>query len=76
MFDNLRDDSSSSFYENDEAAFQSAGSTAGTYTPARSGSKRFLGMTSLQRFVITFMLMLAVCILGAMFLLAMGKIGI
>lgn len=70
MFDNLRDDSSDTFYEETEAKYQPAiGST-------RSSSKRFLGMTSQQRFVISIMLMLTVCILGTMVLLVFGKIGL
>lgn len=71
MFDNLRDEAASkSFYE-EEAKFQPA---AGTESSPK-GSKRILGMTAIQRFVIAFMVMLAVCIIGAMALLATGKIG-
>jgi hypothetical protein len=72
MFDNLRDEAASkSFYEEEEAKFQPA---AGTESSPK-GSKRILGMTAIQRFVIAFMVMLAVCIIGAMALLATGKIG-
>ena len=71
MFDNLRDDSSSTFDDETEAKYLPAAGYSG-----RSGSKRFLGMTSTQRFVITVMIMLTVCILGSMVLLAFGKIGI
>ena len=72
MFDNLREDAASSYEE--KGKFQPASGT-GSVSGARLRSKRILGMTSFQRFVITFMLMLAVCIIGAMALLVTGKIG-
>lgn len=71
MFDNLRDDSSSPFSEENEAKYQPA---AG-YTD-RSSSKRFLGMTSMQRFVIAVLLMMTVCVLGSMTLFVLGKMAL
>lgn len=71
MFDNLRDDSTNTFNEETEAKYQPAAGGMG-----RSSSKKFLGMTSMQRFVISVMIMLTVCILGAMVLLVTGKIGL
>lgn len=71
MFDNLRDDSSSTFSEENEAKYQPA---AG-YT-SRSSSKRFLGMTSMQRFVIAVLLMMTVCVLGSMTLFVLGKMAL
>ena len=71
MFDNLREEASKPFYE-EEAQFQPAADTEAD-VPAASG--RFLGMTPVQRFVMSFMLMIAVCVIGSMFLLVMGKIG-
>lgn len=70
MFDNLRDDSSNTFDDQPEAKYQPAAGSG------RSGSKKFLGMTSMQRFVISVMFMLTVCVLGAMVLLVFGKIGL
>jgi hypothetical protein len=70
MIDNLRDEAASDPFYKEEAKFQSA---AGTGSSRRS--RRILGMTAIQRFVIVFMLMMAVCIIGAMALLATGKIG-
>ena len=75
MFDNLRDDAASSPFYEDEVKFQSAAGTIAP-EPARRRSGRFLGMTSLQRFVIAFMLMIAVCVIGTMALFVLGKIGI
>ena len=72
MFDNLREDAASSY--EDEAKLRSAVSAAPAFD-ARPRSRRILGMTSAQRFVITFMFMLAVCMIGGMVLFVTGKIG-
>jgi hypothetical protein len=71
MFDNLREEASKPFYE-EEAKFQPA---LGTTSEEPASPSRFLGMSSMQRFVIAVMLMLAVCVIGSMALLVMGKIG-
>ena len=75
MFDNLRNDANSSpFYEDDKAQVKSA---AGTVAPtARPKSTKFLGMTAQQRFIIAFMMMIAVCVLGVMLLLITGRFGL
>ncbi|NTW10727.1 MAG: hypothetical protein HGA26_05135 [Chlorobiaceae bacterium] len=36
----------------------------------------FLGMTAQQRFIIAFMMMIAVCVLGVMLLLITGRFGL
>ena len=73
MFDNLREQANSSpLYEN-EAQFQSA-DEPGAAAPRTSG--RLLGMTPAQRFFVSLMLMIMVCLVGAMFLLVTGKIGL
>jgi hypothetical protein len=73
MFDNLRNDANSSpFYEDDISK-----STTGTATPtARPKSTKFLGMTAQQRFIIAFMMMIAVCVLGVMLLFITGRFGL
>jgi hypothetical protein len=73
MFDNLRDDTAASPYYEEEAKFQPA---VGTSSYSGSRSKRFLGMTAAQRFVIVFMLMITVCVLGAMLLLVTGRVAL
>ncbi len=73
MLDNLRDDSSRPFFE-DEAQFQPADASAIPAPPRRRG--RFLGMSPVQRFLISVMLMVLVCLLGALCSLAFGKMGI
>lgn len=69
MFDDLRKDAATFSDEPSKAKFQPA---AGTLRR----SSRFLGMTSLQRFVISVLLFFAVCVIGALCLLVMGRIGI
>jgi hypothetical protein len=75
MFDNLRNDANSGpFYEDDKAqAKPMAGKVASI---ARPKSTKFLGMTAQQRFIITFMMMIAVCVLGIMLLLITGRFGL
>lgn len=72
MFDNLREDAATFQDQEEEAKFRPAVGTGAT--GRRSG--RFLGMTSIQRFVISVLLFFAVCVIGALFLLVMGRIGI
>jgi hypothetical protein len=75
MFDNLREDAASSpYYEEEAKKFQPAVETQASVF-STTNSKRILGMTGVQRFVISFMLFLAVCVIGAMALLVMDKIG-
>jgi hypothetical protein len=73
MFDNLREEASKPFYEEEEAKFQPAAGTQPIF--GAPSSRRILGMTSVQRFVIAFMFFLAVCLIGGMALLVTGKIG-
>ena len=71
-FDDLRNEvASQSFDDEEEAVYQPAGKTS-----SRKQSSKFLGMTSIQRFVIVFLLMLAVCAIGPLCLFATGKISI
>lgn len=74
MLDNLRDDDySRPFFEDDSPPEQEAEPAA---MPAPRRSRKFLGMTPFQRFVISVMLMMVVCLLGTLFLLATGRIGL
>ncbi|HUI88743.1 MAG TPA: hypothetical protein VLX61_08440 [Anaerolineales bacterium] len=73
MFDNLREQANSTPFYEGEAQFQSVEepSPATFHT-----STRFLGMTPQQRFIISLMLMMMVCLIGAMFLVVTGKFGL
>ena len=78
MFDNLRDDSSSSLVDKDASELfpeDEVEPVATSYSPRKSNGK-ILGMTAMQRFIIVMMLMIAVFTLGAMCLLLTGKIGL
>jgi hypothetical protein len=78
MFDNLRDDASSSpFYEDEDTIFpEETINKPAPKAPKRKSNGKFLGMTPIQRFVIAVMLLIAVCALGSMCLLLTGKIGL
>lgn len=81
MFDNLRDDASDSFYDDEETPdflngdFDSSPDVDSIPSQTKKSSK-LLGMTDIQRFIIAVMLMIAVCTLGAMCLLITGKISL
>ena len=76
MFDNLREDAAASpFYEEEESVkFQPAAGSESFFSPPAS-SRRILGMTGVQRFILTVMIFLAVCLIGGMALLVTGKIA-
>ena len=77
MIDNLRDDASSSFYEDDDDIFSLEDDfEAVVEKPRRRVDSKLLGMTAMQRFIIAVMLMVTVCTLGTMCLLLTGKIGL
>lgn len=73
MFDNLRDDAASSFYEEDTIPPEDVLAVA---PPKRRTSGKFLGMTPVQRFILATMLMIAICVSGMMCLLLTNKIGL
>ena len=78
MFDNLREDADSSLYEDDDTELFPEEEVQAVVAPPprRKSDGKFLGMTSMQRFIIALMLMIAVCALGAMCLLLTGKVGL
>ena len=74
MFDNLREEVSAKPFLDDEEEAKYLPAAGTEYSG--SGNSRFLGMTPAQRFVIVFMLFLAVCVIGSLFLFVMGKIAL
>jgi len=75
MFDNLREDAAASpFYEEEESATLQPVTSSNSFL-APSGTRRILGMTGVQRFIIALMMFMAVCLVGGMALLVTGKIG-
>ncbi len=90
MFDNLRDLSDSSFYEEEQndlykepapveapaAKGTSAAASAAPRKRSRSRSSNFLGMTAQQRFILSVMLMFTVLIMGTLAMFVLGKMSI
>ena len=80
MLDNLRDDSESKPFFQDESDESPSSLRATLPEPRRASSSssggRILGMTAVQRFVLSVMLLVMVCVLGVMLLLITEKIGI
>ena len=73
MFDNLRDQANATPIPDEHPEFNP---TTSTGPVRRKSSGQFLGMTAEQRFFVTFILMIMVCILGAMCLLVTGRISL
>jgi len=79
MFDDLRNDAASQYEGDPQSEFQlDAGTPANSSSAprARKRSKKFLGLTSLQRFVLVFLIMMVTCLLGFLCLFATGKIAL
>ena len=76
MFDNLRDDASPSYFEEEVTVPPDEYAASLSETPQPITSGKFLGMTAKQRLIISIMMLVAVCTLGTMCLLLTGRIGI
>ena len=78
MFDNLRESADSSFYEeepNDLYKDQAPSRKPAAAPRRRRGTGSFLGMTAQQRFIISFMFMLTVCIMGTLAMFLLGRMS-
>jgi hypothetical protein len=81
MFDNLRDDSS--FYEDEpNDLYPEPAATASAQpivAPRRSSpgrrNARFMGMTAQQRFLLSVMLLITVCVMGVLAMIVTGRMG-
>jgi len=77
MFDDLRQEANSVYEESAAPKAETPASATNAKRAApKKRSKLILGMTAPQRFVLAFMLTLMVCVIGFMFLLVMGKMGL
>ena len=74
MFDNLREQANSAPFYEDEAEFREAERL--TVPPRRPTGGQLLGMTPFQRFILAFLLLIAVCVLGSLCLLITGRISL
>jgi hypothetical protein len=75
MFDNLRD-SASSFYEEEPNDLYKEPEAKPAARSKRRKSARFLGLTSQQRFILSFMLMMTVCVMGTLAMFLLGKMAL
>jgi hypothetical protein len=74
MFDNLRDSAESSFYEEDQNDLYKE--PVAKAAVSRRSNGRFLGMTAQQRFLISVMLLFAICIMGTLAMFVLGKMSL
>jgi hypothetical protein len=79
MFDNLRDDSS--FYEEEPNDLYQEPQAQAQPVPASGGSSprrrnpRFMGLTAQQRFLLSVMLLITVCVMGMLAMVVTGRMG-
>jgi hypothetical protein len=79
MFDNLRDDSS--FYEDEpndlykEPAAPDQPLVATRRSSPRRRNVRFMGTTAQQRFLLSVMLLITVCVMGVLAMVVTGRMG-
>jgi len=79
MFDNLRDSAeSSSFYEEEpnDLYKEPVANAKAVSKPKRRSNGRFLGMTAQQRFFISLMLFLTICIMGTLAMFFLGRMSL
>lgn len=76
MFDNLRD-SASSFYEEEPNDLYKEPEAKPAARPKRRRSNgRFLGMTGQQRFILSLMFFLMVCVGGTLIMFVLGRMSL
>jgi hypothetical protein len=76
MFDNLRDSASSFYEEEQNDLYKEAEATPSARSKRRRSNARFLGLTAQQRFILSFMLMLTVCVMGTLAMFVLGKMSL
>ena len=80
MFDNLRDFSDTPPFEEEKdelfPELETTESPVATSVRKRKKSKKFLGMTAQQRFLISVMLMFTVLLLGTLAMFVLGRMSI
>ncbi|MBI3163918.1 MAG: hypothetical protein IPG44_01630 [Anaerolineales bacterium] len=72
MFDDLRNEASKQYDEESQAIYKPA---ANTIAASGGRSRKILGMTSIQRFIIVVMLLMTTCAVGFLCLFLTGRIG-
>lgn len=73
MFDNLRD---SSFYEEEQNDTYQEPVAQPVVAARRRRNTRFLGMTAQQRFLLSLMFLLSVCVIGVLAMMVLGRMSL
>lgn len=73
MFDNLRD---ASFYEEEQNDAYQVPAAKPVAASRRRSNGRFLGMTAQQRFFVSLMLLLTVCLIGTLAMFVLGRMSL
>lgn len=85
MFDNLRDSGDQFFYEEEQndlykepepAVAPAAPVYAAPRKRRKSNNARFLGMTAQQRFFLSLMFMITICIMGTLAMIVLGRMSL
>ncbi len=74
MLDNLRNQAAQSEYFQEEEVPAFDEPAVVQRRPVRRGLDQLTGMNAQQRFLLAFMFLILVCLLGTMFLLVTGKV--
>lgn len=76
MFDNLRDSASSFYEEEPNELYTEPEVKPAARAKRRRSNGKFLGMTAQQRFILSLMLMLTVCVMGTLAMFVLGKMSL
>ena len=75
MFDNLRDSASNFYEEEPNDLYKEPEAKPAVRSKRRRSNGRFLGMTSQQRFILSLMLFLMVCVGGTLVMFVLGRMS-
>ena len=76
MFDNLRDSASNFYEEEPNDLYKEPEAKPAARSKRHKSNGKFLGMTAQQRFILSLMLMLTVCIMGTLVMFVLGKMSL
>jgi hypothetical protein len=76
MFDNLRDSGSNFYEEEPNDLYKEPEAKSPGRSKRRTSGGRFLGLTGQQRFILSFMFFLMVCVGGTFVMFLLGKMSL
>ena len=76
MFDNLRDSASNFYEEEQNDLYKEPEAKPAARSKRRRSSGKFLGMTAQQRFILSLMFFLMVCVGGTLVMFVLGKMSL